>query len=108
MCHVDGMNKVAKEPLPFPAPLDRLWSLIVKVIACLHIKNHTDERCKLMYSPDERMSAEYNTMAAEQTFTWAAPVLLFASRIEEKKPIYRALPQDEQAAGATKKKQALA
>ena len=41
MCHVDGLKAAAKS-LPFPAPLDKVWSSIVKVIDKLHIRNHKD------------------------------------------------------------------
>lgn len=73
MCHVDGM-KVAKKPLPLPAPFDKMWSAINKVIDSLHIRNHKDTECKKKYDPvklKEQLPG-MNTMAAEQTFVWLA------------------------------------
>ncbi len=73
MCHVDGM-KVAKKPLPWSAPYDKMWSSINKVIDSLHIRNHKDAKCKENYDPiklKEQLPG-MNTMAAEQTFVWLA------------------------------------
>ena len=70
MCHVDSL-KIAKKDLPFPAPLDKSWLRINKVIDRLHISNHKDSWCKQLYSAD-KIPPEYNTMACEQTFVWAS------------------------------------
>ena len=73
MCHVDGM-KVAKKPLPLPAPFDKMWSAINKVIDSLHIRNHKDAECRKKYDPvklKEQLPG-MNTMAAEQTFVLLA------------------------------------
>ena len=72
MCHVDGM-KVAKKPLLFPAPFDKICSAINKVIDS-HIRSHKDTDCKKKYDPvklKEQLPG-LNTMAAEQTFVWLA------------------------------------
>ena len=73
MCHLDGL-KAAKQPLPLPAPYDGMWRNIKKIIDSLHIRNHVDENCKKKYSPATIKSEHptFNTMAAEQTFVWAA------------------------------------
>ncbi|CAB4021997.1 Hypothetical predicted protein, partial [Paramuricea clavata] len=31
-----------------------------------------DPKCKQLYNPDDKISAEFNTMACEQTFVWAS------------------------------------
>ena len=71
MCHVDGLKAAAKT-LPFPEPLDRVWSSIIKVIDKLHIRNHKDAKCKTLYNPEGKVPEGFNTMAAEQTFVWAS------------------------------------
>ena len=71
MCHVDGM-RVAKKPLPWPSPYDRMWMDISKIIDSLHIRNHKSPLCKEAYDPAV-LKAKLpggNTMAAEQTFVW--------------------------------------
>ena len=70
MCHVDGMN-IAKQPLPFPAPLDNMWMSVQKVIDRLHIRNHKGA-CTTTYNPEDKIPKEFNTMSAEQTFVWAS------------------------------------
>ena len=64
MCHADGLKAAAKN-LPFPAPLDKVWSSIVKVIDKLHIRNHKDAKCKTLYNPEGKVPEGFNTMAAE-------------------------------------------
>ena len=71
MCHVDGL-KVAAKNLPFPAPLDKAWACIIKVIDKLHIRNHKDAKCKKLYNPEGKVPEGYNSMAAEQTFVWGS------------------------------------
>ena len=71
MCHVDGL-KVASKNLPFQAPLDKAWLSLIKVIDKLHIRNHTDAKCKTLYNPEDKLPEGYNSMAAEQTFVWAS------------------------------------
>ncbi|XP_052089781.1 uncharacterized protein LOC127726445 [Mytilus californianus] len=68
MCHLDCI-KAAKEDLPFPAPLNKLWKTIKKVVDRLHLQNHKDARCKVTYDPST-IPESYNTMIAEQTFSW--------------------------------------
>lgn len=73
MCHVDGLI-VARKPLPFPAPLDKMWMNIDKFIDTFHLRNHVNPRCHEVYNP-ERLAVQIpnmNTQAAEQTFTWIA------------------------------------
>ena len=71
MCHLDGM-RASKRPLPLPSLWDKAWTSVTKIINSLHIKNHKDAACKLMYDPGILKSElpEGNTMAAEQTFVW--------------------------------------
>ena len=71
MCHLDGM-RASKRPLPLPSLWDKAWTSVTKIIDSLHIKNHKDAACKLMYDPGILKSElpEGNTMAAEQTFVW--------------------------------------
>ena len=68
MCHLDCI-KAAKEDLPFPAPLDKLWKRIKKIVDRLHLQNHKDQNCKENYNPST-IPESYNTMIAEQTFSW--------------------------------------
>ena len=114
MCHVDGLKAAAKS-LHFPAPLDKVWSSIVKVIDKLHIRNHKDARCKTLYNPEGKVPEGFNTMAAEQTFVWgsrlkrivcAMPRLhqffLLASCSETSQPVHSALPQVKQSPSPSK------
>lgn len=71
MCHVDNM-KIAKADLPLQAPFNTLWKDVGKVIDRLHLRNHKDPRCKKDYNPDSKVSKDYNSMVAEQTFIWAS------------------------------------
>ena len=73
MCHVDG-TKVAKKPLPLPAPFNTMWSAINKVFDSLHIRNHKDAECRKKYDwvKLKEQLPGMNTMAAEQTFAWLA------------------------------------
>lgn len=65
MCHLDGMN-VAKQDLPFPHPLNKMWLTIVKVIDRLHIRNHKDQKCKTLHNQNGKIPEKFNSMAAEQ------------------------------------------
>ena len=71
MCHLDGL-RAARNVLPWPAPWDKAWMSIRKIIDSLHIRNHKDKTCQKKYDP--RILKEEipngNTMAAEQTFVW--------------------------------------
>lgn len=71
MCNVDGL-KIASTKLPLIEPLDEMWHLITKVIDRLHIRNHKQIKCKTVYNPEGKIPNEFNTMAAEQTFSWAS------------------------------------
>lgn len=69
MCNLDKL-RAAQEPLPLPAPMDKMWSSIVKAVDRLHIRNHKSAKCKDSYNPDKLLPQSYNTMAGEQTFAW--------------------------------------
>ena len=69
MCNLDKL-RAAKEPLPLPAPMDKMWSIIKKTVDRLHLRNHKNPMCKELYNPDKLLPAGYNTMAGEQTFAW--------------------------------------
>ncbi|XP_038066277.1 uncharacterized protein LOC119736303 [Patiria miniata] len=71
MCHLDNMV-VARSPLPLPAPWSHMWSALKKCVDRLHIRNHTDEQCKLKYHPKDHLEEADNTMTCEQTFVWLA------------------------------------
>ncbi len=71
MCHMDSL-KISKQDLPLPKPFNEAWKLISKVIDRLHLSNHVDPKCKLMYSADDKVPEHFNTMACEQTFVWAS------------------------------------
>ena len=64
--------KIAQNPLPFPAPLDRLWLNIEKVIDSFHLSNHVSASCRDKFSPSKLKAdnPNYNTQAGEQTFVW--------------------------------------
>ncbi|XP_063436561.1 uncharacterized protein LOC134717993 [Mytilus trossulus] len=68
MCNLDCI-KAAKEDLPFPAALNKLWKTIKKIVDRLHLQNHKDVRCKVTYDPST-IPESYNTLIAEQTFSW--------------------------------------
>ncbi|CAG2201585.1 unnamed protein product [Mytilus edulis] len=59
MCHLDCIK----------APLNKLWKTIKKIVDRLHLQNHKDARCKVTYDPST-IPESYNTMIAEQTFSW--------------------------------------
>ena len=71
ICNIQRM-KVAKNPLPFLAPLDRLWLDVEKVIDSFHLSNHVSTACKDNFSPSKLKEdyPNYNTQAGEQTFAW--------------------------------------
>ena len=71
MCHVDSL-RISKVDLPFPSPFNKAWKLISKAIDRLHLRNHVDPKCKILYDPDDKIPAAFNTMACEQTFIWAS------------------------------------
>lgn len=71
MCNLAKL-RVAKQPLPFSPPLDRLWLNVNKIIDVFHFKNHVSADCRSKFSP-AKMKEEhpnYNTQAGEQTFVW--------------------------------------
>ena len=74
MCQLDKLL-ASKELLPFPPPLDGMWSRVSKIIDGLHIANHKNPNCRQKYGPQKfqqilRDDFEKNTMAAEITFSW--------------------------------------
>lgn len=71
MCNLAKL-KIAREPLPFPPPLDRLWLDTKKIIDVFHFKNHISPECKVKYSPAKlkEKNPDFNTQAGEQTFVW--------------------------------------
>ena len=71
MCHVDSL-RISKVDLPFPSPFNKAWKLISKAIDRLHLRNHVDPKCRILYDPDDKLPATFNTMACEQTFIWAS------------------------------------
>lgn len=71
MCNLAKL-KVARNPLPFPPPLDGIWHNVDKIVDSFHVKNHVSAKCREQFSP-ARIKAEnpnYNTQAGEQTFVW--------------------------------------
>ena len=68
MCHLDTL-KAAPTDLPLPEPYNKLWIMIKKIIDKLHLPNHKNRQCKVKYNP-AILPADYNTQAAEQTFSW--------------------------------------
>lgn len=71
MCHLDSL-RASRKDLPLPAPFNRMWKNVKKVIDHLHLQNHKDPSCKVKYDPDSVISTCFNTMAAEQVNVWAS------------------------------------
>jgi hypothetical protein len=71
MCHLNSL-RASRKTLPLPAPFDKMWQSVGKVIDRLHLKNHKDPSCKVKYNPDSTLSKSCNTMAAEQVNVWAS------------------------------------
>ena len=69
MCHVDNMC-VARKRLPLPSPWCDMWLSVDKCIDRLHIRNHVDPNCKLLYNPNDHLKESDNTLSCEQTFVW--------------------------------------
>ena len=71
MCNLCRM-KVAREPLPLPAPLDTAWLSLNKIIDSFHLRNHVNLQCHQLYSPEglKLTHPHVNTQAGEQTFVW--------------------------------------
>ena len=69
MCHLDSL-KISKKDLPFPAPFNKVWCTITKVIDRLHLRNHKDPRCRQLYNAEDKIPSQFNTMVCEQTFVW--------------------------------------
>ena len=71
MCHLNSL-RAAQKDLPLPAPFNKMWQSFQKVIDRLHLKNHKDPSCKVLYNPDNLLSKSFNAMAAEQVNIWAS------------------------------------
>ena len=71
MCNLDKL-KASRSPLPFHAPLDKMWINVKKIIDVFHFSNHISPLCRRQYSPVAVKEAhpEWNTQAGEQTFAW--------------------------------------
>lgn len=71
MCNLAKL-KIARSPLPFQPPLDRLWLDVKKVIDVFHFKNHISPECQRQFSPAKvkEEHPHFNTQAGEQTFVW--------------------------------------
>ena len=71
MCNLAKL-KVARDPLPFPPPLDKLWLNVNKIIDVFHFQNHVSAECREKFSPAKlkQQHPEFNTQAGEQTFVW--------------------------------------
>ena len=64
MCHLDTL-RISRKNLP-PVPFNEMWQKVRKVIDRLHLRNHKEPLCRVKYNPDESLSKDLNTMAAEQ------------------------------------------
>ena len=71
MCHLNSLHAAQKD-LPLPAPFDKMWQSVEKVIDRLHLQNHKDPSCKVNYNPGNILSKSFNTMAAEQVNVWTS------------------------------------
>lgn len=71
MCHLDAL-RISQKDLPLPVPFNKMWQKVGKVIDRLHLRNHKDPKCKIMYNPDSSLSKSANAMAAEQVNVWAS------------------------------------
>ncbi len=61
--------KVARQPLPLPAPLNVAWLNVEKVIDVLHLSNHISPDCKRFCPTNlKEHNPNFNTQAGEQTF----------------------------------------
>ena len=65
MCHIDCLDLL-------PAPFDEMWLKIKKVIDPLHLKNHIQPDCKVLFNPESvrTLYPTANFMQCEQTFAW--------------------------------------
>ena len=102
MCHLNSL-RAAQKDLPLPAPFNIMWQSVQKVIDRLHLKNHKDPSCKVLYHPDNILSKSFNTMAAEQVNVWASGLkrvmvampyehhILFSHRMVEEKCVHTVL-----------------
>ena len=69
-------TRASSADLPLPAPYNRMWACINKMIDGLHIRNHVDPECHTNLHPDNiyemhpELKGSRNTQAAEQTFVW--------------------------------------
>lgn len=46
MCHLDSL-RISRKDLPLPAPFNKMWQKVGKVIDRLHLQNHKDPLCKV-------------------------------------------------------------
>ena len=71
MCNLCQL-RLLQTPLSLPAPYHNMWQKFNCCIDDLHIRNHSRESCKRLYSSDllKAQHPSANTMAAEQTFCW--------------------------------------
>ena len=93
MCNLAKL-KIAKAPLPFQPPLDRLWLDVQKVIDVFHFKNHISPECKRQFSPAtvKDKYPDFNTQAGEQTFVWVhrfAHILCSTNKVHHLFYLYR-------------------
>ena len=51
MCHLDALH-ISRKDFPLPVPFNKMWQKVGKVIDRLHLQNHKDPKCKIMYNPD--------------------------------------------------------
>jgi hypothetical protein len=68
--HLNSL-RAGRKDLPIPAPFDKMWHSVIKVIDRLHLKNYKEPSCKVKYNPDNVLLKSFNTMAAEQVNVWA-------------------------------------
>jgi len=66
------ITNAAKAPLPFPAPMDKIWLNITEIIDVFSLQYHTSESCRRQFSPEtvKEYYPNMNTQVGEQTFTW--------------------------------------
>jgi hypothetical protein len=67
--------KATKKNLPLPAPYDKMWHKISKVIDSFHLGNHVNHTCHTKYNPRNIKTAHpdlkvANTVVAEGTFSY--------------------------------------
>ena len=55
MCHLDSLY-TSRRDLPLPAPFNKMWQKVGKVIDHLHLQNNKDPLCNVKYNPDNSLS----------------------------------------------------